>query len=389
MNILIISKAFHQKNDAISIQVKRLVLALNKYTDLNIVLITEGIDNNEVTSKLKIVNLKPSKSRFPFTAWIIDRIVCSPYCFQRTNFIKKGYSSALILIPQNKIDLLVTISTPFESHIVGLRLKRKFRNLKWVTIFSDMWPHAFLPKPYKRKKILSKIETNLMSKVLKTCNAFLTPSKYTIELVQQNFNPVVKLCCIPLCSDNESFNIDNQLKGYIVHSGSLQKERVRKDLIDALNELELENKSFKGLIQIGMFCPKFKHLIKKSNCKSIITIEKVPVDIANKIQSLFEIGLIVEAPFKSINPFMPSKITDSIKLNRKLIVITPQKSFLSEFALNHKGIFCCQYEKESIKQCIKKALNSPEIITDTTINYFQPANIADLYNCFFNSIVFE
>ena len=281
---------------------------------------------------------------------------------------------------------MLTVSTPFDSHLIGLEVKRNFSKLKWVAFFSDMWPVKLLPAPHYRKKILSQLEFSLMQNVVQQCDGILTPSKYTLDILNKYFKTNAKLSTIPHCLNDKKFKKQEQLNGYLVHSGFLQKERVNESLVKAINELGIENKEFGGLIQIGAYHPKIKNIIKKYNCGNIILVGHIPEELASKIQSLFEIGVIIEAPMEYVSPFLPSKITDSILLNKKLVAITPPKSYLTDFAYQHKGIFCCSYEKDEIKRCILNALYSEEVISTDAVSIFNPANIAELYDGFFNSL---
>jgi glycosyltransferase involved in cell wall biosynthesis len=387
MNILIITKYYQSNSAARAIQMRRIVDALINYSDHNITLITEGrIEMDENNCKLETIYIQPSLSKFQFFEKVINRLVCNLFCIRRNKFMLEGLSAAERVIKIKNIDLLLTVSVPFDSHLIGLEIKRKFAKLKWIAFFSDIWPAFLLPEPHRRIKILSNLELGLMRNIVEQCDGFLTPSKYSLDLIRQHFKTNAKLGDAPHCLNMKSLKIENQLGCYIVHSGFLQKERIREALVEAINELGTENKEFKGLIHIGAYDPTLEIIIKKHNCKNIKLLGHVPEDLANKIQSLFETGLIIEAPMEPVSPFLPSKITDSILLNKKLIAITPSKSFIRDFANQHEGINCCEYEKNQIKNCILKTLNSTIMISDEAINHFHPSNVIKMYNSFFNSL---
>ncbi len=225
-----------------------------------------------------------------------------------------------------------------------------------------------------------------MRSIIEKCDGFVTPGEHTIELIKKHFHSDAHFCCVPHCIDKHNPRNANQYRDYIVHSGSLQKERIREELVEAIVELGIENKDFKGLIHIGAYSPKLTKIIKEYRCKNIILIGRIPEELAIRIQSLFETGIIIEIPMNEPNPFMPSKITDSIQLNKKIVAITPQKSFLTDFANQNDGIYCCSYEKSEIKKSITEALKSKEEISIEAINYFHPLLIAQSYNDFFNSL---
>ena len=318
--------------------------------------------------------------RFPIIEKLIDRLVCSPFCLNENEFIKSSTQIANDLIAQNKIDLLLTVSTPFDSHIAGLNLKNKNPKLNWITFFSDLWPTAILPKPYYRRKLLSGKEMQLMQQVAAKCDKILTPSEYTLNTIKEQFNVSADLCQIQHCAEEITIDNNEDLKGYIVHAGFLTKERIKEDLVIAVKQLANENSNFKGLIHIGNYHPKLKKFIQKHNCKNIFLLGSLPEQLTTKIQQMIEISLIIEAPMQGSSPFMPSKITDSLSNSMKVISISPEESFLNNFASNNKGVYSCIYETSSIKKCLEEVIMSKEIINKKSLEYFHPERVANKYN---------
>lgn len=387
MNILVIAKIYHKKNSARALQMRRVINALYTYTDHSITLITEGDSSlNQKQSRLNIINVFSKTSKFNFFKVLFNKIVCELYCIHNSSFVRNSLSISEKIIKENKIDLLLTVSTPFDSHLVGLLVKNKFPNLNWSVFLSDLWPGSLLPKPYHRNKLFVKKEFSVMRSVVEKCDQILTPSKYSLELIRQKFNIKTKLKTVPHCSDGKTISNYKKQKQYLVHSGFLQKERVNKILVEAVNELAKENKYFKGLIHIGPFHNSLRKIIKKNNCKHIFLLGSVPEEISTSIQKLYKIGLIIEAPMGKMSPFMPSKITDVITNNQVLIAITPKVSFLSDFEKYNKGVYSCDYKKHQIKSCILEAMDSTEVISKETIDNFHPKNVAKLYDYYFKSL---
>ena len=387
MNILVIAKIFHPKNRAIAIQMRRMINALIDHGHHNIILITEGIaEINDETEGIEIINVPPKPSWYAPLELPMERFICSLICLRKNRFIEEGFLIAQKIVTERNIDLVLTVSTPMDSHIIGLMIKRKYHIITWVTFFSDMWPSGLLPKPYKTYKLLSILEKKSMQDVVGNCDGLITSNKYTIDLIKRHFQTEAQFSIVPFCLNKHDKIIEQRIEGYIVHSGNLYKERISNQLVEAISELVIENKDFKGLTQLGGFHPKLIKIMKRNNCKNIFLFGCVPENIAGEMQNLFKTGIIIEAPFEQISPFMPSKITDSVQLNKNLVIITPNRSFLRDFAAKHNGIFCSAYDKNEIKSSILKALYTSEEISSDAINYFHPSNIAKTCNYFFNSL---
>jgi glycosyltransferase involved in cell wall biosynthesis len=388
MNILIIAKFYHAKQSARAIQMRRVISALLQYTDHNFILITQGEKKKDLeNNNFQLINIPAEKVRFSFIEKITDRLICSPFCLKDNDFIVISTRIANELAAHKRIDLLLTVSTPVDSHIAGLKLKEQNPSLKWLTFFSDLWPSSLLPSPHLRKKLLSVKEFSLMSRIVNKCDTILSPSEYTLDIIKRSFNTTAVLHQIQHCSNisrQKSDESDEVLKGYIIHAGFFSKERIKEDLVIAVNQLVKENSKFKGLIHIGRFDQSLKKLIKKHNCKAIFLLEELPEQLVTKIQKLIEISIIIEAPMNDTSPFMPSKITDSLNNSKKVIVISPVNSFLNHFSLQNKGLFSCVYEVNAIKKCINEAIQSNEEITIQTLEYFHPKTVSNKYDEIFN-----
>jgi hypothetical protein len=386
MNILIIAKTYNSGAMARAIQMRRVVNALIDFGNFDVTLITEG--ENELVEKsgnLEVINCKRSVFKL-FNREKIAGVQLNDIVFLRKNtFVNDSIEFAKKIIVEKSIQLVLTVSTPFDAHSAGLKIKNEFPAITWVTFFSDLWPSCFLPHPYGDNFLSAKKKTTMMKEVVQNCDGIISPSRYTLDIISTNFHPKAKLMAIPHCLSETSFDVEETLQGYVVHSGLLSKERIAEPLIEAINELAIEDKGFKGLVHVGSYDNLLKRLIDKHKCRHIFLLGHMPEAMANRIQRLYEVGIIIEAPMKEFSPFMPSKVTDIIQLNKKLIVISPEKSFLSDFASDNEGVFSCIYEKNEIKKCISKALRAEQVINADAIAHFHPSTIAAKYEQFFKS----
>lgn len=388
MNILVVSKSFNSKSRSADIQVSRIIDTLVYFGQNSVLLVTEGTSTRkESTKNLEVHYIKKSQFRRDIIYRIFDRIFCYPGCLIRNNFFKKGFQVTREIINERHFDILLTISTPFDAHLIGLEIKREFSKIKWITLFTDLWPTLLLPEPYKRRKIGQLLEMKLMRRVVTRCDGFISQTKYTNIIIESTFNTKNRNTVIPHIMRFNKKEYENQIKGYIVHSGSIQKERIKKDLVEAIKELANEPGEFKGLVQIGSYSARLVKMIKRFGCNNIYLVGKLPEEIALSIQSMFEVGLIIEAPIEESDPFLPGKITDNLQLNRKIIAITPQNSYITDLAKEEKGIFCTSYNKKEIKKCIMEAFSSRQTIDKKTTSLFSPAIISEQYLRFFVEIL--
>ncbi len=97
-----------------------------------------------------------------------------------------------------KYDALITTGPPHSTHLVGLKLKKKF-NINWLADFRDPWTQMGYLKNVKQLKLTSYFDKQLENKVVKNCDVVITASQKTmvdlncssdkIHLITNGFDP--------------------------------------------------------------------------------------------------------------------------------------------------------------------------------------------------------
>jgi len=133
----------------------------------------EDIAKNISVNRIKFfeVFLKLSK-----VSWKLYNFFTKWFCIpdDKKTFMKEAHKRACNLIKKEKIKILFTTSFPCSTHLVGLRLKDNFPNLKWIADFRDEWSETKEKFPtswhYKKNK-------NLEKEVLKKADKIITVSE--------------------------------------------------------------------------------------------------------------------------------------------------------------------------------------------------------------------
>lgn len=383
--ILIIARFYHSRGEARSIQMRRVISALLNSNKYIIYLVTEGSKANDLdTDNFKIFNIELIRISFKYFFNFVSKFFYDLNVFESTAFVRKSHDVCLSILSKSEINILLTVSTPFESHIVGYKLKQKFNSIRWLTFFSDLWPSVLFPKPYKKHKIFGNFEIKWTKKILQNCDGVISPSVYSLIPLKSILGYDKPFFTVSHCYDHINCFPGKRLDGYFVHSGFLSKERIKNDLIEAIKELEDSNSKFKGFIFIGGYDNKLVKLIRKYKCKSIYLLGKLPEPIAVKIQQNFETSVVIEADMKEFSPFLPSKITDSIINSNKVVVISPTRSSLSDFSNSFKGVYRTIYSTQHIIDCFNHVLDSDDTISQEAIEIFSPQEIVNNYQKAFN-----
>jgi hypothetical protein len=236
----LIAEKLLKSNFQLTIVTKEKVLVFNSYVDLlNYRL--QFISQNTATS---YKNLKEGFLRKTFKA-IVRLIYWPDYAFI---WILPSLIKGVDLINNNRFNALISISHPFSSHIVGLFLKLKFRNIKWIIDIGD--PFSLVEKPFQNNIMLYKHINRFAEKyILKRSEIVsVTISSLKDEYINNFGINAEKIKVIPpLLSIDRIKPIKNHVNYHqqqainLSYFGTLYKDlRSPKHAIDILSKLDFE-----------------------------------------------------------------------------------------------------------------------------------------------------
>ena len=270
----------------------------------------------------KIISFLNLKRLFPFPDYFV---LLNNYIY---NFILKN-------INIGDYDYIITWSQSHSMHLVGLRLKNKFKLNNWVTYFSDPWSD----NPFFNKSFFGfEKYYNLISekKVFNNCNKIICTSIETKELMGMKYSNQInnKIYVIPHCFDRKLYtNIDrpSALKGILGNKikfryiGKFYGKRFPNILIEALKIIEKRNYNLFNKINFEVYgSQNFLVMIKLHFYKKYIT-SFGPLSYSKSL-SLMQTSdylLVIDAPFKK-SVFFPSKLVDYMGSNITVLGITPK-----------------------------------------------------------------
>ncbi|MFT4907884.1 MAG: hypothetical protein ACI978_001968 [Oleispira sp.] len=366
-SVLVVSKIFFPDKGARAIQALRFVKALASTYKVTVLtasapsageleyLGVEIISVSERCFKNKLVNkyiTKSSEHLFPFLGFIWSR-------------------NAVMALNDQHFDIVLSLSSPVDSHLVASTIKRKFKNaVKWGAFYSDPWPYSILPSSYRRKyPIFSYLQEILARSLLFSCDFLLYTNNNVSNYVSNALKVDVKSksYVVPHLISNDKLDVkleDSALR--IVHAGHLTKERI-------------SSRFFKG----------FKLFLQTDAGRGfkLVFIGKTDASIAEKVDdnalhdNVLFLGLrdqdyvvdYLRKSFASIifegdlpeNPFIPSKLADASSVLKPVVALTNAgSSIFKEFP---SGGF------------VKILLHSdtPEIISDKLVRFTDKFKVAE------------
>ncbi|NRB60104.1 MAG: hypothetical protein HRU50_09245 [Winogradskyella sp.] len=328
---------------------------------------TETFVNQKVFSKMNR-GIKELNQLYSANSWVVDT----------TNKLVELYKPV-------KTDVILTQSTPFDTHFVGDKIKKDYGS-KWIAAFSDPFPISIAPEPYKGANhipFISKIQKNKLRNVLERADHILVSSLYAYNLMCEFCSVKVqdKYSIIPhIGLDVNRLNHSENKNGWIVHTGNLTKERVVDEFFQAVKKVIIDNKEFKGVKFIGRVSNLLIQKTQDYQIQDFITLKgEVPQDeIYREVEACS--GLLAIEAKMSTSPFLPSKFADYATLSKPIICLTPQKSEMRNYLNKFGGGIACDFNSEEIASAINDVVSGRCKNSKDLENYFTSQNVGRIYN---------
>ena len=171
----------------------------------------------------------------------------------RRFWIKPSVRYLTDYLAKNPVDALITTGPPHSMHMIGLGLKKKFPNLKWIADFRDPWTNIDFYKELNLTGFADKIHHRLEKKVIRTADNIVVVSngmKQEYDLLNPKKIEVISNGYDDEDDQNEVTHLDEKFT--ISHIGTLNAARNPKTVWRALSEICVENMEFRSdlLIQL-------------------------------------------------------------------------------------------------------------------------------------------
>ena len=249
-------------------------------------------------------------------------------------WFEKSKKQALKVIQENNIKLIYTTSAPYSDHLLGLYIKRKIPNIKWVVDFRDEWTNNPYTLDNPHNLIRTKIEKNMESQVLLEADYLITNTPVMRDnFIKNNNISGDNFYVIPNGYDEEDFlNMDltkpNNEKFTMVYTGALYGRRKPDNFFNAIKNLKekgtIEKNSLKVKLIGNYHKDKLQSQIDSLNLTDDIEIVGyVPHNVCIKYQLSSDALVLIEGSGVGANAFYTGKIFEYMNTKRPVLAILP------------------------------------------------------------------
>lgn len=279
-------------------------------------------------------------------------------CSSRFGWVRSAIKCAIDIERRSRPDCIITSSHPFQSHLVGLEVKRR-TGLPWLASLGDPWPVGILPSPYRERAMpfCTAWQKHLLSEVLRSCDAIQMPSKYALELTEHatGLSLMQKAYAVPHIGSHPEREDDGSYAGWIAHVGDLNRQRISLPLLLAIKRVRAElGGRFRGLLCVGKICPEFRHEVQALELQdSVRIVGHVPEPEAMQIGMSSSALLVIEADMDT-SPFLPSKFADYAMMGKCIIALTPCVSAIRDYFTAFGGGIAVDHNPDHIANALHR-----------------------------------
>ncbi|AZA60980.1 glycosyltransferase [Chryseobacterium indoltheticum] len=233
----------------------------------------------------------------------------------------------------NNIETIVTSGPPHSMHLIGLNLKKKFPDLKWIADFRDPWTEISYYKHLKLTNRSDKKHRQLESDVFKNADITLATSYTDAENFRKNG---ANAFCITNGFDETDSNpqtlqhSNSPTQFTLSYIGVLEQLRNPENLWKALDNLVKNNSDFAenfNLKFVGRIDNKILEVIEKSSLKNHIqNLGYVSHDKAVDEMAKSSLLLITNFPNESSKGIIPGKIFEYLATGKQIISFGPNEA---------------------------------------------------------------
>ncbi|MGE6397783.1 glycosyl transferase family 1 [Chryseobacterium scophthalmum] len=232
----------------------------------------------------------------------------------------------------NNIKTIVTSGPPHSMHLIGLNLKKKFPDLKWIADFRDPWTEISYYKHLKLTNRSDKKHRHLESEVFKNADITLATSYTDAENFRKNG---ANAFCITNGFDETDASTSLSMTGKVSkftlsYIGVLEQLRNPENLWKALDNLVKTNADFAenfNLKFVGRIDDKILEVIEKSSLKDHIqNLGYVSHDKAVDEMAKSSLLLITNFPNDSSKGIIPGKIFEYLATGKQIISFGPNEA---------------------------------------------------------------
>jgi len=287
------------------------------------------------------------------------------------SFVNFMVKSTLIALKENRVDLVISTSTPLTVGFPALVLK-KLKKIPFVFEVRDLWPEVPIQMGGLKNKISIKLALWFEKSIYNNATHIITLSPGMQDGVVARNIPKDKTSMIPNMSKIEEFwEREKSEKVYkeldiskdtfkAVYFGSMGIANGMDYILDAAKLISKEEKIEFIFLGDGSTRSHLENRCKIENIKNVRFLGNFPMAKLSETINLCDVSLVTFLNLPILATNSPNKLFDSLSAGKSIIVNSA--GWTKEMVENHKcGYYVDPESPKKLTEIIRYLKNNPEL----------------------------
>jgi glycosyltransferase involved in cell wall biosynthesis len=292
----------------------------------------------------------------------------------RRGWNKYAFKKACDIIESEGISHVITTSPPHSTQLIGLKLRKKYPEIKWIADLRDPWTDIYYYSQFYHTFIAREIDKGYEKKVLREADCIITVGKSLKSHYSKKIPGIDnKLEVITNGYDEDDFegNVSGETTKFTIsYIGTLSDSYPIESFLDALNTQDVKDRNY-ILKFVGTVSPKQKELIlSKIEKSSVEFIPYVDHNMAISYMHNSDLLLLIIPDHQSNKSIITGKLFEYIASGKPIICLGPVDGDAGDIITSNKcGSIFGYNDLKGISDYIKESfLNRESGINNITPN---------------------
>ena len=281
----------------------------------------------------------------------------------RIGWNKYAFKKAEDIIRAEGVEIVITTSPPHSTQLIGVALKKKYPNLKWIADLRDPWTDIYYYKDLNHSIWSDKQNRKKEKLVLQTADEIVVVSKGLKELFRNKGVEIQpeKIHVVSNGYDHDDFALLSKAtlkKSTISYVGTINDSYDISGFLKGLRKLSFENKGQISFQFVGQLSADVEFEIKNSGLNSILQ-NKGYVEHAKAVEFIFssDVLLLVIPKVEGNKGILTGKLFEYIATGNPILCIGPKDGDASKVISEGGFGECFDYsDSEGIYLYLRRAL---------------------------------
>ena len=281
----------------------------------------------------------------------------------RRGWNKFAFAKACEIIEKEKITTIVTSSPPHSTQLIGLKLKKRFKELKWIADMRDPWTDIYYYDLFYPTWLSKKIDASYEKSVLKNADKIIAVGHLLKELFESKMSETASKTEVITNgfdeSDFENCTKCEPSKFTITYVGTLSDKYRLDGYLEAISSLNRNDIQLRFVGKIPKLIQ--TNIIRATEGKTVEFIDYVPHNqaISYMVNSSMLLLLIPESIENKL--IINGKLFEYIASLNPVLCIGPTDGETAKIISKLNNGACFDYsDKENIALFINDRINNPD-----------------------------